>query len=65
MTAEQINRANAELRAKSPLEIIRWAIAQANGRAIVSTNYRPYEAVILHLVTHDVNRFRFQVLQVI
>ena len=51
MTPDQISKANAELRAKSPLEIIRWAIAQANGRAIVSTNYRPYEAVILHLVT--------------
>src|ERR1017187_8143254 len=51
MTAEQIATANAELRAKPPLEIIRWAIAQANGRAIVSTNFRPYEAVILHLVT--------------
>ena len=51
MTTEQIKNANAELRNKSPLEIIRWAIAQANGRAIVSTNYRPYEAVILHLVT--------------
>ena len=51
MTPEQITQANAELRTKSPLEIIRWAIAQANGRAIVSTNYRPYEAVILHLVT--------------
>jgi phosphoadenosine phosphosulfate reductase len=42
---------NAELRAKSPLEVVRWAIAQAPGRAIVSTNFRPYEAVILHLVT--------------
>ena len=51
MTAEQITKVNAELRAKSPLEIVRWAIAQANGRAIVSTNYRPYEAVILHLAT--------------
>ena len=51
MTAEQIKTANAELRSKSPLEIIRWAIAQAQGRAIVSTNYRPYEAVILYLVT--------------
>ena len=51
MTPDQISKANAELRAKSPLEIIRWAIAQANGRAIVSTNFRPYEAVILHLVT--------------
>jgi phosphoadenosine phosphosulfate reductase len=39
------------LRNKSPLEIVRWAIAQANGRAIVSTNFRPYEAVILHLCT--------------
>jgi phosphoadenosine phosphosulfate reductase len=31
------------------LEIIRWAIAQSNGRAIVPTNFRPYEAVVLHL----------------
>jgi len=51
MTAEQIKHANAELRAKSPLEIVRWAITQANGKAIVSTNFRPYEAVILHLAT--------------
>jgi phosphoadenosine phosphosulfate reductase len=39
------------LRNKSPLEIVRWAIAQANDRAIISTNFRPYEAVILHLAT--------------
>ncbi|HEX3890138.1 MAG TPA: phosphoadenosine phosphosulfate reductase family protein [Verrucomicrobiae bacterium] len=51
MTAEQISKANAELRNKSPLEIVKWAVAQAKGRAIVSTNFRPYEAVILHLVT--------------
>ena len=49
MTSDQITRANAELRSKSPLEITRWAIAQAGGRAVVSTNFRPYEAVILHL----------------
>jgi len=49
MTAEQISKANAELRSKSPLDIVKWAIAQANGRAIVSTNFRPYEAVVLHL----------------
>jgi len=48
-TPERISSANAELREQSPLEIVRWAIAQANGRAIVSTNFRPYEAVILHL----------------
>jgi phosphoadenosine phosphosulfate reductase len=51
MTAEQISKANAELRNKSPLEIVKWAVAQAKGRAIVSTNFRPYEAVVLHLVT--------------
>jgi len=42
-------RLNAGLRHASPLEIIRWAVGQACGRAIVSTNFRPYEAVVLHL----------------
>jgi phosphoadenosine phosphosulfate reductase len=51
MTSDQIAQANAELRDKSPLEITRWAIAQAKGHAIVSTNFRPYEAVILHIAT--------------
>ncbi len=49
MTPEQLAYWNARLRHKSPLEITRWAIAQAGGRAVVSTNFRPYEAVILHL----------------
>jgi phosphoadenosine phosphosulfate reductase len=49
MTPDQIAQWNAELRDKSPLEITRWAVAQAPGRAIVSTNFRPYEAVVLHL----------------
>lgn len=49
MSPAQISQANSDLRGKSPLEIVRWAIAQANGRAIVSTNFRPYEAVVLHL----------------
>lgn len=49
MTPAQIAQANAQLRSQSPLEILRWAIAQANDRAIVSTNFRPYEAAILHL----------------
>ena len=51
MDSTQISKANAELRSKPALEVIRWAIAQAKGRAIVSTNFRPYEAVILHLAT--------------
>jgi phosphoadenosine phosphosulfate reductase len=49
MTADQISKANAKLRTQPPLEIVKWAIAQAEGRAIVSTNFRPYEGVILHL----------------
>jgi phosphoadenosine phosphosulfate reductase len=49
MTTDQIAKTNADLRHKSPLEIVRWAIAHASGRAVVSTNFRPYEAVVLHL----------------
>ena len=49
MTPAEISRWNTELRAQSPLAIIRWAVAQAGGRAVVSTNFRPYEAAILHL----------------
>ncbi len=51
MTAKQISAWNAELLPKTPLEIVTWAIEQASGRAIVSTNFRPYEAVVLHLCT--------------
>jgi phosphoadenosine phosphosulfate reductase len=51
MSPDQIAAANALLRHQSPLDIVRWALAQAGGRAIVSTNFRPYEAVVLHLAT--------------
>ena len=51
MNPEEIAKWNAELRDQTPLEIVRWAIARANGRAVVSTNFRPYEAVLLHLCT--------------
>ncbi|MCE9588542.1 MAG: phosphoadenosine phosphosulfate reductase family protein [Verrucomicrobia bacterium] len=53
-TPAQIASWNEELRSKSPLEITHWAIAQAKesgGKAIVSTNFRPFEAVVLHLAT--------------
>ena len=51
MTLKAIFQANEILRDKSPLEVVKWAIEQSHGRAIVSTNFRPYEAVILHLAT--------------
>jgi phosphoadenosine phosphosulfate reductase len=50
-SSEQISAWNAELRSASPLAIARWAVARSGGRAVVSTNFRPYEAVILHLCT--------------
>ncbi len=51
MTFDAIAKANAELRKQSALAIVKWAILEANGRALVSTNFRPFEAVILHLCT--------------
>lgn len=51
MTAQDIAQANALLRGRDPLDIIRWGFEQAGDRAVVSTNFRPYEAVILHAVT--------------
>ena len=50
-TPEQIFAWNNELRHKTPLEIVQWAIDQSPHHAIVSTNFRPYEAVVLHLAT--------------
>ncbi|MDE1208332.1 phosphoadenosine phosphosulfate reductase family protein [Tenacibaculum larymnensis] len=40
---------NAELKNKSPKEIIVWALLQAN-KAVVTTNFRPYEGAILNAV---------------
>lgn len=51
MTPEEVSTANEQLRERTPLDIVRWAVERANGQAIVSTNFRPYEAVILHLCT--------------
>jgi phosphoadenosine phosphosulfate reductase len=51
MIPAQITKWNIELRFRTPLEIVKWAIAHAKSRAIVSTNFRPYEAAILHLCT--------------
>jgi len=49
MTADQLTDWNKLLCRQSPQEIARWAVAQSGGRAVVSTNFRPYEAVVLHL----------------
>jgi phosphoadenosine phosphosulfate reductase len=51
MTPDHIAQANAELRSLSAIDIVRWGLEKSAGRAIVSTNFRPYEAVVLHLAT--------------
>lgn len=49
MSPSELSHWNAELRHKSPLDIARRAVGW--GRAVVSTNFRPYEAAILHVAT--------------
>ncbi len=50
MTIEiNIDRANQELQRKTPEQIVEWALAKAEN-PIITTNFRPYESAILHLV---------------
>lgn len=49
-TEEQIQKLNQQFKDKQPQEIISWAIDQA-AKAVVTTNFRPYEVAILHAVT--------------
>jgi phosphoadenosine phosphosulfate reductase len=49
MSPSEIENWNHELRSRNPLEITRWAVGLALGQTIVSTNFRPFEAVMLHL----------------
>lgn len=43
----ELLKINEELKAKRPDEIVQWALNLAK-RPVVTTNFRPYEAVILH-----------------
>lgn len=50
MTIEiNIDQANQELQGKTPEQIVEWALAKAKN-PIITTNFRPYESAILHLV---------------
>lgn len=48
----ELEKINEELRLKSPQEIIRWALTLAT-KPVITTNFRPYEAAILHVVTKE------------
>jgi len=47
-TTEELAQFNLQLRNESPLVIARWAIHKAT-KPVVTTNFRPYEAAILHV----------------
>lgn len=49
MNPQEIERINLQLQGASPQDILSWAVQQ--GKAVVTTNFRPYEAVILHMAT--------------
>ena len=66
MTPDSLARWNRELRSRSPLEITRWAVAQAGGRAVLSTRWvadslQPDEvASVVHTSDGAVRRGRYQ-----
>ncbi len=47
---ELLNKYNEEFKNKTPFEIISWVLSFANN-PVVTTNFRPYEASILHATT--------------
>lgn len=51
---EEIESLNRQFKGISPQEIISWALDN-DTKAVVTTNFRPYEVAILHAVT-DVNK---------
>lgn len=42
---------NRELKDATPEQVVRWGVEQSPERSLVTTNFGPYEAVILHMVT--------------
>ncbi len=52
-----LKRINAELKDKSPAEIVEWAINIAKQPA-VTTNFRPYECAILHVCSQVDNKMK-------
>jgi len=45
-----IERINIDFALKTPIEIVQWAVNYAQ-TPIVTTNFRPYESAVLHLVS--------------
>lgn len=50
MNEKKLKIINENLREKSPEEIVEWALEKSK-RPIITTNFRPYESALLHLVS--------------
>ena len=50
LESTELEKINESLRGKSPQEIIEWALLRAE-KPLVTTNFRPYEVVILNAVS--------------
>ncbi|WP_378182316.1 phosphoadenosine phosphosulfate reductase family protein [Aquimarina sp. SS2-1] len=53
-TEKEIENLNKSLKDKTPLEISQWAILNAK-KPVVTTNFRPYEAAILHVCSKSLS----------
>jgi phosphoadenosine phosphosulfate reductase len=49
-----LDAVNRELESATPQEILRWGVEAAQGRMVISTNFRPFEAVLLHMAVQQV-----------
>src|SRR5690625_7170910 len=45
-----LQQTNTELKEKAPAYIVKWALSQARN-PVITTNFRPYEVALLHLIT--------------
>ncbi len=53
----QIAELNDKFRNSTPSEVIRWAISKASN-PVVTTNFRPYEAAILHASAKELSEIK-------
>lgn len=49
LSQENLAEINQQLEGKSPAEIVAWALS-VDGKAVLTTNFNPHEAAILHMV---------------
>lgn len=51
-SAKELKTLSSQLRGIDPSEVIRWVLMNSE-RPVITTNFRPYEAAILHAVTAE------------